>query len=217
MRKPNRLILPGWGNGVPTRVVIALLALLSCANLAVDLLLVRQTRQNAALRHMPVSKYSFVGEDYPPHLPLPGARRAVRLTVEESVRYDPAHPEFALEWEYAGVPTDANIRLGPKHRFLNTGFSYQSHCLGIILFALRDEHPPPDGRQRAHVTRCLNVIRQFALCSADTTLEPVDSATRNFTAVRDGGEHRCVDWPALYETMVQNWDDWTDFQGTSHL
>ncbi|KAI0354400.1 hypothetical protein OH77DRAFT_497598 [Trametes cingulata] len=195
-------------------LTIAVIILLSIANFGIDLALVNKARKQAVLRTPPLERYTFIDEDYPPRLPLIGARKAVGLSLEESVRYDPSHPESSLEWAYASAVGDGNIRLGPNHRFFNTGFSYQLHCLRVIVTTLRKEVPPAPGREREHVSRCLNVIRQFAMCSADTTLEPAYSLERNFTAERVAGEHRCADWPALYGTIKQNWIEWRQFQGT---
>lgn len=109
---------------------------------------------------------------------------------------------------------DGNIRLGPNHRFFNTGFSYQLHCAKILVLFIQQDEPPTRLREVEHVARCLNVLRQFALCSADTTLEPPDSFDRNLTAVRAGGEHMCRDSDALYRTMERNWADWEGFRKT---
>ncbi|KAI0325762.1 hypothetical protein GY45DRAFT_202644 [Cubamyces sp. BRFM 1775] len=192
-------------------VVIALL--LTLANVAVDIAVVSSGRQAAALRSPPLSKYSFLDEDYPPRLPLMNSREAVQLSLEESVRYDPQHPESNLEWRYVGAASDGNIRLGPNHRFFNTGFSYELHCLRFVIgMMLHKDDPPTERADRAHVSRCLNVLRQFALCSADTALEPADTLDpeRNYTTQRVAGERQCADWPALYETMKQNWIEWVE-------
>ena len=100
---------------------------------------------------------------------MPSARRAVGLSLEESVRFGLAQPETTLEWAYTGAVGDSNIRLGPAHRFFNTGFAYQLHCARFLVGAFARD-PPSTRGDRAHVSRCLNVLRQFALCSADTTL-----------------------------------------------
>ena len=75
---------------------------------------------------------------------------------------------------YAGAAGDGNIRLGPNHRFFNTGFSYELHCARILVKTFQQATPPVRRGEREHVSRCLNVLRQFTLCSADTTLEPAD-------------------------------------------
>lgn len=137
----------------------------------------------------------------------------MQLSLEESVRYDPHHPESNLEWTYVGAASDGNIRLGPSHRFFNTGFSYELHCLRFVMgMMLHKDDPPTERADRGHVSRCLNVLRQFALCSADTTLEPADALDlgRNFTAQRVAGERQCVDWVAMYDTMEQNWNEWVE-------
>ena len=157
---------------------------------------------------------AFAEDDYPPHLPLPDARKYVSLPLEESTRYGLTEPNTNLEWKSMSPGGDGNIRLGPNHRFFNTGFSYQLHCANIIVLYVQQDQPPTRYREVEHVARCLNVLRQFALCSADTTLEPADSLNRNFTAVRGGGDHMCRDSSALYRTMEENWSQWVAFKQT---
>ncbi|TFK81084.1 hypothetical protein K466DRAFT_532227 [Polyporus arcularius HHB13444] len=204
-----------WMLPASRALVGTLFCVLGLANVVVDILLAGETRLGAALRKPPLSRYTFLDEDYPPYLPLPSARASVRLTFEESVHFSLTSPESTLEWAYTGAVGDSNIRLGHNHRFFNTGFSYQLHCARYIVGAFAQEDPPTDLRERAHVSRCLNVIRQFVMCSADTTLEPADAMTRNYTAARAGGERICRDWPGLYGAMEQNWVDWRAFQQSS--
>ncbi|KAI0700841.1 hypothetical protein C8T65DRAFT_741951 [Cerioporus squamosus] len=201
----------------PTSLIGTVLFVLGLANAAVDLLLARETQHAASLRSPPLSHYTFAGEDYPPYLPLPSARASVGLTFEESVRFSLTSSESTLEWAYTGAVGDSNIRLGPNHRFFNTGFSYQLHCARYIVGAFAQDNPQTGPQERAHVSRCLNVIRHFVMCSADTTLEPADAMTRNHTNARAGGERRCRDWPSLYSAMEQNWEDWRAFQQSSEL
>ena len=113
---------------------------------------------------------------------------------------------------YAGAAGDGNIRLGPNHRFFNSGFSYEFHCARILVKTFQQATPPVRRGEREHVSRCLNVLRQFKLCSADTTLEPAEAMGRNTSAVRTGGERQCRDWPAMYEAMRGNWEDWRAFK-----
>ena len=134
--------------------------------------------------------------------------------MEESTHYGLTEPNTNLEWKSMSPGGDGNIRLGSNHRFFNTGFSYQLHCANIIVLYVQQDQPPTRYREVEHVARCLNVLRQFALCSADTTLEPADSLNRNFTAVRGGGDHMCRDSSALYRTMEENWSQWVAFKQT---
>ena len=136
----------------------------------------------------------------------------MKSTIEESAHYSLTAPESTLEWAYTGAAGDSNIRLGPNHRFFNTGFSYQLHCARYLVGAFQRDGPPTDPRERAHISRCLNVIKHFVMCSADTTLEPADSMARNYSMIRAEGERRCRDWDALYGEMEQNWAAWRAFQ-----
>ncbi|KAI0643320.1 hypothetical protein C8Q79DRAFT_915508 [Trametes meyenii] len=193
-------------------LAIALMFTLALANAGADFALVQSAKQAASRRTPPLSQYSFVEDDYPPHLPLPNARRSVALALEESARYDPRHAESPQEWAYASPPGDANIRLGPTNRFFNTGFAYEIHCLRVLVGTLRMDAPPSGRGEREHNQRCLNVLRQFALCSADTALEPAGSLGWNFTQVRVGGVRQCRDWEALYEETKNNWVQWKAYQ-----
>ncbi|KAH9850947.1 hypothetical protein C2E23DRAFT_733900 [Lenzites betulinus] len=198
----------------PTYLYAAALILILClANLAADVTLARHVKDVAASRDPPLETYSFIEDDYPPHLPIPGSHPALGLTLEETAHYNSSYPQSKLEWSYAGPFGDANVRIGPTHRFFNTGFSYQQHCLRVIVTMVQRDGPPlPHGRERAHVERCLNVLRQFALCSADTTLERPDSLQRDFAVDRSGGERSCADWPTLYGAIEENWATWKQFQ-----
>ena len=160
----------------------------------------------------------FVEDDYPPRLPVPSARRAVLLAHEESVHYAPAAPGAAAlrEWQHLSAAGDGNVRLGPPLRFFNTGFSYELHCARIVAGAVTGAYgPTPAARwrhgEREHVARCLNVLRQFALCDADVALEPPDALApgRNYS-VRGGpgGVRTCGDWETMYAAMEENWAAW---------
>ena len=96
----------------------------------------------------------------------------MKSALEESAHYSLISSESTLEWAYTGAAGDSNIRLGPNHRFFNTGFSYQLHCARYLVGAFQRDGPPTDPRELAHISRCLNVIKHFVMCSADTTLEP---------------------------------------------
>lgn len=139
----------------------------------------------------------------------------MRLTLSESARYDPSHAESAFEWASMSAAGDTNIRLGASHRFFNPAFSYELHCLRVVVTALGEDGPLAPGRQRAHVERCLNVLRQFALCDADATVEPAGNMEGSFVGGRFEGERVCKDWRALYGAIERNWEDWKHFRETA--
>ena len=121
-----------------------------------------------------VGTIGFIEDDYPPHLPVPRAHKAALLPLEDSVHYHfPSSPNTAAwEWRYTGAAGDGNIRLGPTHRFFNTGFSYELHCARVVASALQNPAPLSSVSrttrgEREHVTRCLNVLRRATLCAAD--------------------------------------------------
>ncbi|KAI0710829.1 hypothetical protein C8Q76DRAFT_769583 [Earliella scabrosa] len=186
-----------------TSLSLTLFVILGVANILIDLVFFRATKQFAARRDPPMAHYTFVADDYPAYLHLSPTRSSVAFSFEDSVRFGLTQPETQLEWAYTGAVGDSNIRLGPNHRFFNTGFSYQLHCARYLVGAFQQE-PPITRGDRAHVSRCLNVIH--------TALEPANAMSRNLTAVRYGGDRTCRSWPALYEAMEENWQEWRAFQ-----
>ncbi|KAH9934012.1 uncharacterized protein BXZ73DRAFT_100851 [Epithele typhae] len=212
------------------------LLLLVAANILIDVAHVRATKRTAALRAPPASRYSFIDEDFPLYLPIPSLpNRRVALALEESAHYHSAAAGVAgqladQEWRYVGGGGDGNVRLGPSRRFFNTGFSYEVHCARVLASAF--QNPAPMGERRRgeveHVKRCLNVVRQFALCGADAGLEPAwvvgapgvrdgpglhaGLGARNLSVERWGGEKRCRDFPGMYEAMDANWAEWRGYQ-----
>ncbi|KIP09676.1 hypothetical protein PHLGIDRAFT_116151, partial [Phlebiopsis gigantea 11061_1 CR5-6] len=81
---------------MPSRLTtLSLCLVLAVANVLVDLSFVTDLRAALASRDPPLSHYTFVEDDVPARLPLLGARPAVLLSLEESVRYALAAPEAA--------------------------------------------------------------------------------------------------------------------------
>ena len=144
-------------------------------------------------------------------MPLPSARRAVKLEHEESVRYALTSPEAYDEWLWTATVGDGNVHLGPNRRLFVVGVTHQMHCLRSYREALAQD-AVPHGHQIPHLTHCLNFIRMSTLCAADTTLEPPDAFARNYTRTRSGGEHQCMDWPTFYDDMRANHLEWEDFR-----
>ncbi|KAH9850978.1 hypothetical protein C2E23DRAFT_733892 [Lenzites betulinus] len=195
------------------RATYVLVAILAAMNAYVNLLHVQATQRAAIARPPPPSRYSFIDEDYTPRLPLPSARRAVKLTIEDSARYALWDPEADDDWRWTATTGDGNVHLGNNSRFFVIGITHQLHCMRSYRQALAQEDVPvPHGHQAGHLAHCLNFIRMSTLCAADVTLEPPDALTRDHTRDPAGGEHECMDWPAFYEDMRTNFEDWTAYQ-----
>ncbi|KAJ3013526.1 hypothetical protein NUW54_g1571 [Trametes sanguinea] len=68
-------------------VAYILIAILAALNAYLNIIHVREARRAAITRPPPVDHYTFIDDDYTPRMPLPSARRAVKLALEDSVRY----------------------------------------------------------------------------------------------------------------------------------
>ncbi|CAL1696229.1 unnamed protein product [Somion occarium] len=98
------------------------------------------------------------------------------------------------------------IRLGPDRRVFAVAMFHELHCVGSLRRALTNPSHPDSASH--HVHHCFNYLRQFFLCSADSTLEPYDFMTRDYTAERVGITRKCRDWSAILEAAQQNFIDW---------
>ena len=145
-------------------------------------------------------------------MPLPTARRAVKLQHEDSSRYSLYAPETHQEWLWTATAGDGNVHYGPGRRLFVVAVTHELHCLRSYRAALAQDAVPHGHHQLAHLTHCLNFFRTSTLCAADTTLEPPDAFARNYTSQRAGGVHRCMDWPAFYDEMGTNYREWDAFQ-----
>ncbi|CDO70535.1 hypothetical protein BN946_scf184573.g3 [Trametes cinnabarina] len=145
-------------------------------------------------------------------MPLPSARRAVKLALEDSVRYGLWEPQADDEWMRTATVGDGNVHLGPNSRFFVVGITHQLHCMRAYRQALAQD-APLSAHQAGHLGHCLNFLRMSTLCAADTTLEPPDALSRNHTRDRGGGEHVCFDWPGFYDEMQANYLQWLASQG----
>ncbi|KAH9943879.1 hypothetical protein B0H21DRAFT_779556 [Amylocystis lapponica] len=191
----------------PVTVALATVVLFGALNALLDWSLIRASKRIASAQQCSASQYSFVGEDYPPLLPLPSARRAVLLTAENSVRYTVDANESAYEWLWTAPVGDHNVHLGARHRYFAVGMAHELHCLRRLRGVLQADGIV-EGKERGHSLHCLNYLRQGALCAADATLEPLEFVAPNGSAGRTGGTHVCMDWPAAYEAIADNWNEW---------
>lgn len=152
------------------------------------------------------------GSDYPSRLPIQNARRKVMMPVEDTIRYSIDNTEAEVEWLWTATVGDGNVRLGANQRFFSLAMVHEQHCMRWMRLAL--EVDELDEHQAGHMVHCLSYMRQFALCAADTTLEPADILSRNPTKERWSTDHECSDWPAIYATMRANYLEWMAVQLT---
>lgn len=132
------------------------------------------------------------------------------MPVEETVRYSINNTEAELEWLWTATSGDGQVRLGDNHRFFSVTVVHELHCMRWMRLGLQVENSTE--QQKGHLAHCLNYMRQLALCSADTTLEPADILSRDYTKERWSVDHRCNDWPQVYETMRDNYLEWMAVQ-----
>ncbi|KAI9068927.1 hypothetical protein FKP32DRAFT_1587256 [Trametes sanguinea] len=157
------------------------------------------------------SYIAFIDDDYTPRMPLPSARRAVKLALEDSVRYGLWEAQAEDEWRWTATFGDGNVHLGPNSRFFVVGITHELHCMRAYRETLAQDGPLSQ-HQVGHLGHCLNFLRMSTLCAADTTLEPPDVLSRNFTQDRLGGEHVCLDWPGFYDEMKANYLEWSAYK-----
>ncbi|RDX40729.1 hypothetical protein OH76DRAFT_1412772 [Lentinus brumalis] len=134
------------------------------------------------------------------------------MSIEESVRYGIGEPESYLEWLWTSSADDqGNIHFGPNHRFGLPSLNHEQHCLRRLRTVLAEvDHF--EGKQLHHTEHCLSLLREHTLCAADTTLEPGDAFTRNFTAERVMHDRKCLDAEAFYASMWDQWTRWLEFK-----
>ncbi|KAF9240372.1 hypothetical protein BU15DRAFT_61394 [Melanogaster broomeanus] len=115
--------------------------------------------------------------------------------------------KLRTEWLWISTAGDHNVRLGAADRMISVAFTHEQHCMIIMQKAFAADADDLT-HLIGHTVHCLNYFRQITLCAADITLEPHDVLSRNYTLRRDGGTHQCFDWPALYDAIQINWEEW---------
>jgi len=135
------------------------------------------------------------------------------MLAEESVHYSLTDPEAYDEWLWtAPIVGDNHVRLGPDKRMFAVPMFHELHCLRNMRTAMVDGLASLSPVRQGHIHHCFNYLRQWALCSADVTLEPGDFMTRNFTTERTGGTYSCLDWTPVYKAVEENWYDWEQYR-----
>jgi hypothetical protein len=144
----------------------------------------------------------FEGDDLPLRLPLMKSDRMVIMEVEESVHYSFNDPEAYDEWMYGTPYGSGTYRVGALNRTLIASIFHQLHCIRSMHQLL------VEGGPYFHAQHCLRYLREEILCEANTTLEPGDFTTSNFTEKRAGATYLCRDWTQVYREVEQNWAVW---------
>ncbi|KAF8123124.1 hypothetical protein EV363DRAFT_1357498 [Boletus edulis] len=157
--------------------------------------------------------YGYRGDDYPFELPLDESSGPVAMTLHETVHFpfNMSDPIAQMEWDnLVTAPKEAGrTRLGPDHRVFTMVFWHHFHCLWSIQRALNDRNDTYAGY--GHLHHCFNYLRQTLLCQAADTLELGDFMERDFENNRVGDTLVCRDWEQVYDTMDENYQDWTEW------
>lgn len=153
-------------------------------------------------------EYTWVGDDFPPTVPMGGPLPIIDVTIEESARFAISEDTVSTWW--ANLATDLGyVRLGPEHRIFSISTHHAQHCL---YFFARELSQPKPRKVDGHIQHCMNYLRQSILCAADTTLEPPDWQMRNYKLERVGGgwTRKCRDWTVLRGFVKGNFDEWRE-------
>ncbi|KAI0716723.1 hypothetical protein C8Q76DRAFT_617086 [Earliella scabrosa] len=180
---------------MPTRVLIAAFALVTCLNFGVAFYTL------SALRGLlpPVHEYTYIGDDFPAQLPLKLPSSGLVLTTGK--------PHFSLladdDWAtlFPAEGGDGFIALGPHNRTFLVSMVHQLHCLDVIRVGFVTNRT----NAAEHIEHCLRYLRQMVLCYSDATLEVDDPGLLNgrleHSASGVGMVHRCKDWTVLRDFM----------------
>ncbi|KAI0686661.1 hypothetical protein C8T65DRAFT_835453 [Cerioporus squamosus] len=182
--------------------VICALASLTGVNLISSYLLARDS--DKAVSRTAAREYSYVGDDYPEHWPLPPAD-PVALVVEDPAHYPIFGPDAREEWASSTPKGFGYMRLGPEHRPFSVSMFHEYHCLRVMRAGLAGNYRP---QTITHIGHCLVYLRQMILCDPDLTLEPPDALARDLEVERAGAIHVCKDWRQVYDAMASNWENW---------
>ncbi|KAG2022375.1 hypothetical protein CC2G_000131 [Coprinopsis cinerea AmutBmut pab1-1] len=181
----------------------------------VDQLLLLEANMPAARSPKPTDSWSWIGNDHPVRLPI--EERPVKMVVQESTHFPLSGPEAKDEWLWTATVGDGHVRLGKDMRMFAVAMFHQLHCLRGVRNALEKGWKNLHPARKGHINHCFNYLRQWALCSADVTLEPGDFMTRNFTVERAGATHTCVDWIPAYDFMRDQWRAWEKFRDEHNI
>ncbi|KAH8116700.1 hypothetical protein DFH11DRAFT_1724666 [Phellopilus nigrolimitatus] len=180
----------------------------------------------APLKHDESNAYSYVGDDYPEHLPLP-PRPAAPVSFSLAADAFPiTGPGAEEQWASIYPPGYGFVRVGASARLLCVAQFHQLHCVDKMRLYLADPRGAGAHLGFAHQQHCMNYLRQLFLCAADRTLEPLapledsaisvgmdgsmELAERLDMTMRSGPGvvHMCGDSKALYDFVGDNYVSW---------
>ncbi|KAI0028068.1 hypothetical protein K488DRAFT_80864 [Vararia minispora EC-137] len=130
------------------------------------------------------------------------------MTFGETQRYESGNTSSAdAQWRSLVPRTHQGyVRLGPDRRVFALAMFHELHCMATFHRALV-WHEHPDANP-GHFQHCLNYLRQLFMCAADTTLEPYDFMTQDYSIGRAGVTRQCRDWSMVYREADDNWTGW---------
>lgn len=118
-----------------------------------------------------------------------------------------------VEWSTLIPRNHGRVRLGSTQTEFNVALYADLECLNTIravFVAMQDgQHI-----QSLEAERCLHVIRQSILCTADITLEPAEISCEgtgectNAVASGNNVDHKCRNWVQVRNFVDQNQAGW---------
>ncbi|THH03568.1 hypothetical protein EW145_g6169 [Phellinidium pouzarii] len=154
-------------------------------------------------------QYTYIADDFPAEIDVPGLEEQVSLVTEQTTHYQLNGSEADMEWEML-LPLPARlVRLGPDFRPFAVSMLHTLHCLDRLRHYLYETPTTNVGRE--HVEHCANYIREDILCGANTRLIPaggVDGDIGNLNM-----EYTCRDWTAVYVVIQKNHQAYVDSSG----
>ncbi|EIN03771.1 hypothetical protein PUNSTDRAFT_93785, partial [Punctularia strigosozonata HHB-11173 SS5] len=175
--------------------------------LAIDLASVYWTRKAHRAARVTSLNNSFVGDDFPRHLPLEQPLGPAVLTVEDTVHYKLSGKDSNAEWASLYPPGGGFVHLGPLDRPFAISMYHQMHCLENLKRAVL--YPSLSESHIQHLHHCINYVREMILCTPDLTLEPESTRLREAYHIRGidglGVSHTCKDWSTVYSAAESNY------------
>jgi len=140
---------------------------------------------------------------------LPLDLGSVQATFDCSVRYELNNNVSSEVWSKStDTRSGGFVRLGDDYRVFAVSMYHQLHCLSALQTAMTTKTSGSSSSPMdIHVQHCLNYLRQFILCSADDTVEPVVTLSRLES-------QRC---PPPFTRKCRNWEKLYEFSATNYL
>ncbi|KAF9461368.1 hypothetical protein BDZ94DRAFT_1263860 [Collybia nuda] len=142
---------------------------------------------------------------------LPISVSAVTLKFLFGKHYDITKDE---EWATLVPENHGRVRLGSAQQEFDVALYSDLQCLDTIRIAFVKMRDGSSVRS-PEAERCLGIIRQAILCTADITLEPATLVCQDSEvectraeATGDNVDHRCRNWVQVREFVEQNQAGW---------